>query len=136
MKLTLLFLLICGLVQAQNDSTKSYLTTRVSGTPPHIDGIIKDAAWDQVDWAGGDFRQMNPDKGKPATVQTKFKILYDEKNLYVAFKCYDPEPDKIVKRMSRRDGFEGDMVEINIDSYYDKRTAFSFSASVSGVKGD
>jgi len=38
--------------------------------------------------------------------------------------------------MSRRDSFEGDMVEINIDSYYDKRTAFSFTASVSGVKGD
>ncbi|MEQ1587247.1 MAG: DUF5916 domain-containing protein [Cyclobacteriaceae bacterium] len=134
--LTLLFLLLCGLAQGQTDSTKSYTTTRLSGTPPHIDGLIKDAAWDQVAWAGGDFRQMNPDKGKPATVQTKFKIIYDDKNLYVAFKCYDPEPDKIVKRMSRRDGFEGDMVEINIDSYYDKRTAFSFSASVSGVKGD
>jgi hypothetical protein len=41
-----------------------------------------------------------------------------------------------VRRMSRRDSFEGDLVEINIDSYYDKRTAFSFTASVSGVKGD
>ena len=38
--------------------------------------------------------------------------------------------------MSRRDGFEGDWVEINIDSYNDKRTAFSFTTSVSGVKGD
>ncbi|NJO69900.1 MAG: hypothetical protein HC830_12005 [Bacteroidetes bacterium] len=28
------------------------------------------------------------------------------------------------------------MVEINIDSYYDKQTAFSFTASASGVKGD
>lgn len=38
--------------------------------------------------------------------------------------------------MSRRDGFEGDWVEINIDSYHDLRTAFSFTLSVSGVKGD
>jgi hypothetical protein len=29
--------------------------------------------------------------------------------------------------MSRRDGFEGDWVEINIDSYHDKRSGFSFS---------
>ena len=73
---------------------------------------------------------------QPASVQTKFKILYDDKNLYILFKNFDPEPDKIVSRMSRRDGFEGDLVEVNIDSYNDKRTAFSFSASVSGVKGD
>ena len=38
--------------------------------------------------------------------------------------------------MSRRDGFDGDWVEVNIDSYFDQRTAFSFTASVSGVKGD
>ena len=82
------------------------------------------------------FRQRSPDAGAPASVQTKFKILYDDKNLYILFKNFDPEPDKIVSRMSRRDGFEGDLVEVNIDSYNDKRTAFSFSASVSGVKGD
>ncbi|HYG02135.1 MAG TPA: DUF5916 domain-containing protein [Chryseosolibacter sp.] len=123
-------------IQAQSDSTKKYTTVRIAGDAPTIDGSIDDAAWSQVEWAGGDFRQNNPDAGKPATVQTKFKILYDEKNLYVAFKNYDPEPNKIVSRMSRRDGFEGDMVEINIDSYYDKRTAFSFTCSVSGVKGE
>jgi hypothetical protein len=121
---------------AQNDSSKTYVTSRVTGTPPVIDGMLNDGAWDQVEWAGGDFRQVNPDKGKPATVQTKFKILYDEKNLYVLIRALDPEPQKIVKRMSRRDTFEGDRVEINIDSYYDRRTAFSFTASVSGVKGD
>lgn len=121
---------------AQNDSTKRYTTARVQGSAPEIDGLINDEAWNQVEWAGGDFRQVMPDKGKPASVQTKFKILYDAKNLYVLFRCYDPDPSKIVKRMSRRDGFDGDWVEIHIDSYYDKRTAFSFTSSVSGVKGD
>ena len=132
-------LLIClSLSQtfAQQDSIKTYTTALIQGTSPHIDGQLNDPAWEQVDWAGGDFRQLEPDKGKPASVQTKFKILYDAKNIYVAIRALDPEPDKIVKRMSRRDGFEGDMVEINFDSYNDKRTAFSFTASASGVKGD
>jgi hypothetical protein len=130
-------LLVFGhLSLAQNDSTKTYTTAAVHGEPPLIDGYLNDPAWNQVAWGGGDFRQRNPDKGKPATVQTKFKILYDAKNVYVVIRCYDPEPQKIVRRMSRRDSFEGDMVEINFDSYYDKRTAFSFTASVSGVKGD
>jgi hypothetical protein len=136
MKYILLFLSICTFAEAQTDSTKRYTTGKVTGKTPTIDGLLNDEAWDLVPWAGGDFRQVNPDKGKPASVQTKFKILYDEKNLYVIFRCLDPDPSKIVKRMSRRDGFDGDWVEINIDSYYDKRTAFSFTASVSGVKGD
>jgi len=38
--------------------------------------------------------------------------------------------------MGRRDDFPGDWVEINIDSYNDDRTAFSFTISASGVKGD
>jgi hypothetical protein len=124
------------MASAQTDSTKRYTTAWVKGAPPVIDGLLNDAAWDQVEWTGGDFRQVNPDKGKPATVQTKFKILYDAKNLYAIFRCFDPEPSKIVKRMSRRDSFDGDWVEIHIDSYYDKRTAFSFTTSVSGVKSD
>jgi hypothetical protein len=108
----------------------------LKGDAPHIDGLSNDPAWEQVEWAGGDFRQRQPDKGKPASVQTKFKVLYDAKNIYVLIRALDPEPDKIVKRMSRRDGFEGDLVEINFDSYNDMRSAFSFTASVSGVKGD
>lgn len=125
-------------VFAQQDSIpiQTYHTKRVSLSPPVIDGKLDDPAWDEVEWGGGNFRQINPDAGAAASVVTKFKILYDAKNLYIAFKNYDPEPSKIVSRMSRRDGFEGDWVEINIDSYFDKRTAFSFTSSVSGVKGD
>lgn len=137
MKLFLtLFFGVCVSAYCQNDSLKTYTTARLEGEAPQIDGLLNDAAWDQVPWGGGDFRQNSPDAGAPATVQTLFKILYDSKNLYILFKNLDPDPSKIVSRMSRRDGFEGDWVEINIDSYYDKRTAFSFTSSVSGVKGD
>jgi hypothetical protein len=89
-----------------------------------------------VEWGGGDFVQVSPSAGADPSVQTKFKILYDAKNLYIALMNYDPEPGKIARRMSRRDGFDGDYVEVNIDSYHDKRTAFSFISSVSGVKSD
>ena len=118
------------------DSTKIYTTAFLQGEPPKIDGLTTDRAWEQVQWGGNDFRQWQPDAGAPPSAQTVFKILYDAKNLYVLARCFDPDPSKIVKRMSRRDGFDGDFIEINIDSYYDKRTAFSFTASVSGVKGD
>lgn len=114
---------------------KFYTTAVVEGTVPLIDGIIDEAAWDRVEW-GGDFIQLEPTDGGKATQKTNFKILYDDANIYVAFRCFDTAPDSIVRRMSRRDGFDGDWVEINIDSYNDKRSAFSFTSSVSGVKGD
>lgn len=118
------------------DPTKVYTTAFLQGEPPKIDGLTKDPAWEQVVWGGNDFRQQEPDAGATPSAQTIFKILYDAKNMYVLARMFDPDPSKIVKRMSRRDGFDGDFIEINIDSYYDKRTAFSFTASVSGVKGD
>jgi hypothetical protein len=121
---------------AELDSLKVYTTARIPGEVPKIDGKLDDDAWDQVPWSVDEFIQRDPDPGKAASVQTKFKILYDDKNIYFAILSLDPEPEKIARRMSRRDGFEGDFVEVNIDSYNDKRTAFSFTASVSGVKGD
>lgn len=114
---------------------KTYQTRAIGAEAPQIDGLLDDPVWQTVEW-GTDFVQVNPEEGKPPSQETAFKILYDEKFLYVGFRCYDDEPDKVVRRMSRRDGFEGDWVEINIDSYNDKRTAFSFTISASGVKGD
>ncbi|MBL7702142.1 MAG: carbohydrate binding family 9 domain-containing protein [Ferruginibacter sp.] len=122
---------------AQKDTIipkKRYDTKRLQGAIT-LDGVPNEAAWDQVAW-GGDFTQWQPNEGKAPSHPTNFKILYDNRYLYVAYKCYDAAPDSIVKRMGRRDDFPGDFVEINIDSYHDLRSGFSFTTSVSGVRGD
>ncbi len=102
---------------------------------PVIDGLLNDASWGIVEWAK-DYIEHEPDENTAPTFQTKFKIVYDQKFLYIGVRCYDEAPDKIVKRLSRRDGFEGDWVEFNFDSYHDQRSAFSFNISAAGVKGD
>ncbi|MDT0605707.1 DUF5916 domain-containing protein [Croceitalea rosinachiae] len=115
---------------------KIYVTNDIGGEEaPSIDGLLNDKVWDRVEWTG-DYVENQPDENTPPSYQTKFKIVYDSKNLYIGVRCYDAEPDKIIKRLSRRDGFEGDWVEFNIDSYHDKRTAFSFTVTAAGVKGD
>jgi hypothetical protein len=116
-------------------SQKKIYQTRHTPSSIVIDGLETDEAWGSVEW-GGEFIVRQPSDGAQPTQKTAFKVLYDEKNLYVLVRAYDDDPSLIVKRMSRRDGFEGDYVELNIDSYHDKRSAFSFTASVSGVKGD
>jgi|WetSurMetagenome_2_1015567.scaffolds.fasta_scaffold09516_7 hypothetical protein len=119
---------------SQTSDRKIYQTAYTS-TAPVIDGLMNDSCWENVAW-GGDFIQIQPYESKPPTQQTAFKIMYDDNNLYVFIRAYDTEPQKISRRLSRRDNFDGDMVEINIDSYYDKQTAFSFTAMASGTKGD
>ena len=114
---------------------KQYYTQRLAGTSITIDGIPSEAAWDAVPW-GGDFIQNQPNEGQAPSQPTSFKILYDDKFLYIAYNCHDVAPDSISKRMGRRDQFPGDWIETNIDSYHDLRTAFSFTLSVSGVRGD
>ncbi|WP_417936283.1 DUF5916 domain-containing protein [Flagellimonas ochracea] len=129
-----------ALAQEKAEATKVpkkiYVTKALEPeNPPIIDGLLDDSVWKLVEW-GGDYVEFQPDENTDPSNQTKFKIVYDDKNLYIGVRCYDSEPDKIVKRLSRRDGFDGDWVEFNIDSYHDKRTAFSFTITAAGVKGD
>jgi hypothetical protein len=120
---------------AEADPTKKTYFTQRLASEITFDGLPDEPAWDAVPWAG-DFVQYQPGDGAAPYLQTGFKILYDDKFLYVAYRAHDPHPDSIVQRMSRRDEFPGDWMEINIDSYHDLRTAFSFTVSVSGVRSD
>ena len=136
---SIIFILLTSTVVAQNDSVKvqrEYNTVQLPiGEEITIDGELSDKAWKNVIW-DVDFTVFEPDNGKKASQRTKFKIAYDAKFIYVGIRCYDSIPDKIEKRLARRDNFSGDWIEVNIDSYNDKRTAFSFNVSAAGVKGD
>jgi hypothetical protein len=130
-----LFLLMFFTVSHAQSIEKRIYNTTFTPNPPEIDGYMIDSCWNLVNW-GSDFVQVLPYDGRPPSKQTSFKILYDQNNLYVFIRAFDSEPEKISRRLSRRDHFDGDMVEINIDSYYDQQTAFSFTAMASGTKGD
>ena len=141
-----LALIFGGFTQAQEaqseDATAAENPRRIYQTKkikkelsPKIDGLLDEAIWEEVEWTG-DFRVHQPNNGEDPTRETKFRILFDNDHIYFGFRCYDDNPSEIVNRLARRDNFPGDWIEVNIDSYFDKNTAFSFTGSVSGVKGD
>ncbi|MEQ9658110.1 MAG: hypothetical protein RLO00_08270, partial [Fulvivirga sp.] len=104
-KLTLLislFSVVAAFGQTEEINRKLYTTARIEGEAPRIDGLLNDEIWETVEWGGGDFTQRQPNDGGPPTEQTKFKVLYDDKNIYVAIRAYDADPANIVKRLSRR----------------------------------
>ena len=134
-------MLLCGRVYSQESKgnavieKRRYETQKVDVQTVKLDGVPDDEAWSKVNWSGN-FVEHQPSENTAPHFPTWFKVIYDNKFLYLAYKCYDSSPDSIDKRMGRRDEFPGDWVEVNIDCYHDLRTAFSFTLSVSGVRGD
>ncbi len=113
----------------------TYYTGHIKMDEPVIDGSLNDLIWNKGAWAT-DFVQRQPQTGQPATQQTQFSIVYNNNYLYIAIRCFDSAPDSIVRRMSRRDGQDGDLVKIVFDSYHNLRSGFSFGVTAAGVKVD
>ena len=105
--------------------------------PPQIDGKLDDPAWQKAKPVSG-FIQLVPDRGKPATDDTAFYVAYDPHHLYVAFRCYDAEPDKVVNRIVRRGGniYDSDVISFFMDPHHDHRTGYKFATTPGGVQSD
>jgi hypothetical protein len=139
--LTFTFFILFGIklsAQVEKSDTsviRTYTTQRLTSPKPIIDGKLNDACWQNNNWEGN-FTQLLPNEGAKATYPTYVNVIYDNKNIYVAIRAVDYEPEKISKKASRRDEFAGDVVGINFDSYHDFRTGFEFNVSAAGQKTD
>jgi hypothetical protein len=101
-----------------------------------VDGELTEAAWSRAEPITT-FLQREPNDGAAPTYRTEARVAYDDEAIYVAVRAYDPEPDKIKGYLTRRDvGSSSDWVRVFIDSYHDKRTAYSFAVNPVGVKLD
>jgi hypothetical protein len=104
--------------------------------PPAIDGRNTDEQWARAAKIS-DFRQFEPRVDAEPSFKTEFQVLYDERNLYVFVRMFDPHPDSIMRSLSRRDvRGPSDQIKLLIDSYDDKRTGYEFAVNPDGVKRD
>ncbi|HEX6982523.1 MAG TPA: DUF5916 domain-containing protein [Balneolaceae bacterium] len=101
-----------------------------------LDGELNEAIWQQAPVATG-FIQRVPDSGEPATERTEARIVYTEDAIFVGIKAYDSAMDSVAATLFRKDGSAySDWVYVNIDSYNDNRTSFSFAVNPRGVRKD
>ncbi|MEN9445074.1 MAG: hypothetical protein RIS47_1965 [Bacteroidota bacterium] len=135
-KFVVLFLLlvVATAAIAQTAVQPTYRTQRTSNLIK-IDGSLLEEDWQNVSW-NNNFTQREPANGFAPSQASKFAVLYDNENLYVAIYAQDSVSEKIESRLARRDSRDGDMVGIELDSYNDKRTSFMFLVSAAGVKSD
>ena len=130
-----IFLVTTNYLFAQNQPKREYYAGECSKTDISIDGKLEEMVWQNATWQD-DFTQYEPSEGKNPSQKTDFAVLLDENYIYVGVKCWDNHPDSIVQRLTQRDNVDGDLVAVQFDSYFDKRTAFSFFANAAGIKQD
>ena len=100
-----------------------------------IDGKIDEEAWLNAA-VFKDFIQTGPGDNVPPSKPTEVYMMYDEKHLYVAFKCWD-EKDKVRASVAKRDAVTGeDNVRLWLDTYNDQRRAYVLAFNPFGIQQD
>jgi len=115
---------------------KRSLEARRTTGPIGVDGHL-----DEADWAAappsGDWTQRYPKPGAKPSLPTEVRVLYDAEALYVGVTCHDPEPDKIDRRMARRDReLPVDAVQFELDTQRQGRESYYFRLSAAGTRID
>jgi len=128
--LCLVALAVCSL----GWSAPSLQATRVGARLPVLDGeVLSDTAWTAAPAASGFTLLGKP--GVAATQATEAKVLFDERNLYVAFVCREAQMDKVVSGVTTADGpvYNDDSVEVFLAPTADRTVYYHFVVNALGV---
>jgi hypothetical protein len=105
--------------------------------PITVDGDLSDPGWQGAAVIDTFFETVFGDNREP-TVKTVAWVAYDDRFLYLAVRCDDPEPGQIRGPYADRDQVIGtdDNVAIFLDTRGDRRSAQEFRVSPRGIQGD
>lgn len=129
MKVLLLALLLSTVtLNAFSQKEKRTLKAVKASSTPKIDGVLDDAAWQNVTFAT-DFVQLQPTAGthESAENRTEVKIIYDNDAIYIGARMYEKDPKKIAREFATRDQVgNADFIGVILDTYKDGINASGF----------
>src|SRR5512134_1432498 len=122
---------------AAPSSPQSQVTAARLATPPRIDGLLEDDAWQGPALPLGEWLTYNPLNGDKLAQTTEVRAAYDDAYIYFAFRCLDPEPDKVRSTFSRRDQvWNDDWVGLSLDSVGNGQSSYDLFVNPAGVQMD
>jgi len=105
-----------------------------TSTPPVIDGILDDEVW-QSAAVIEDFHEVEPDEYSPPKEKLRFRVLYDEDNLYVGAEINMHVDEVTAFKLSQGSNIqEEDRLKVVLDPYNNKRTGYDFRMNPNGVR--
>jgi hypothetical protein len=128
----------------QGDSAVAKLAARRFDVRPAAGEIRVDGALDDAGWAGAATWDLpyewSPGDNVPPPVATEFLVTFDERHLYVAWRCHDPQPQQIRAHYMDRDSIntfvQDDHVVLMVDPFDDERRGWQFRINPLGVQAD
>lgn len=102
-----------------------------------IDGSLNEPGWKRAEDAS-ELMQFKPEEGTRDPFNTVVKILYDNNFIYFGFQCFDPEPDKIVARVTEKDKDlrNDDSVYVLMDVHLDTEHFYYLGTNLRGTQLD
>ncbi len=101
-----------------------------------LDGRLDDEVWRTADFIT-DFQQKGLDRGFPRPEWTRVAIVFDDEALYVGARLEGADPGLLDTRINRRDQPGNvDRLLVSLDTYGDRRTAYTFGVTAGGVRLD
>lgn len=105
---------------------------------PKIDGKLDDAVWQNAAIATN-FVERQPQNGKriPDSLATTVRIAYDDLGIYFGAEMLDPDPSKIRRELTERDGIgNDDFFFVLLNGYNDRQQSMQFIVTAAGVQYD
>jgi hypothetical protein len=100
-----------------------------------IDGHLEDLWFENSSF--NNFTEYEPTENRQPIVSTEGYITFDNKNLYIAFICQDPDISNLRASYADRDKiFDDDWVCVSIDPNRDQQKAYQLFANGRGIQGD
>ena len=103
--------------------------------PLRVDGQLDEGPYSTVEPIG-DFIQVEPTAGAPATEPTDVWIFFDDDTIYISGRCWDSAPEArwLLKEM-RRDSeniYSDENFTLVLDTFYDRRSGYFFQVNPIG----
>ena len=99
--------------------------------------MLEDEAWQGPPLPLTEWLTYNPMNGEKLTQSTEVRAAYDDRYIYFAFRCRDPEPDKVRSTLSRRDQlWNDDWVGLSLDSVGNGQSSYDLFVNPVGVQAD
>jgi hypothetical protein len=118
-------------------SSKIVTATRLV-QPLDLDGRLDDEVYRQTAPTTG-FVQQEPREGEEPTEKTEVWVLFDDRNLYVAARLSDSQPEREIATEMRRDNsniVQNENFAVLLDTFHDMRNGFQFQTNRLGAYRD
>ena len=119
---------------ARNSRGQATMRATRLTVPLSLDGRLDEQVYASVPPVT-DFIQQEPNEGALASEKTEAWIFFDDDTIFIAARCWDSHPERMVANEMRRDNlgiFQNENFAVVLDTFYDRRNGYMFHTNPLG----